>query len=75
MNDFPSRETVERIRAQYPKGTRVVLVRMHDPYSRLKPDDEGTVTHVDDTATIFVNWDNGEGLGIVFSEDSCRKIT
>ena len=74
MNKFPSRETVERVRSQYPKGTRVALVRMSDPYSRLQPGDQGTVNHVDDIATIFVNWDNGEGLGLAFGEDSCRKI-
>lgn len=74
MNSFPSRETVELIRSQYPKGTRVALVRMSDPYSRLNPGDEGTVTFVDDIGTVFVDWDNGEGLGIAFGEDSCRKI-
>lgn len=73
MNSFPSKETVERIRRQYPKGTRVALVKMNDPYSRLKSGDEGFVSCVDDTGTIFVDWDNGEGLGIVFDEDFCRK--
>ena len=28
---FPSKETVERIRKEYPVGTRVELVRMEDP--------------------------------------------
>ena len=28
MNKFPSKETVERLRKQYPAGTRVELVRM-----------------------------------------------
>ena len=27
---FPSRETVERVRREYPAGTRVELVRMDD---------------------------------------------
>ena len=75
MNDFPNRETVERVRRQYPKGTRVALVRMSDPFSRLKPGDEGTVAFVDDIATVFVDWDNGEGLGLAHGEDPCRKIT
>ena len=74
MNNFPSHEIVERIRRKYPKGTRVALVSMSDPYSRLKPGDAGYVSCVDDTGTIFVDWDNGEGLGIVFGEDICRKI-
>jgi len=53
-NGFPSRETVERVRKMYPKGTRVELVQMNDPYSRLKPGDKGTVRFVDDAATVFV---------------------
>lgn len=74
MNKFPSREIVESIRRQYPKGTRVALISMSDPYSKLKPGDEGLVSCIDDTGTIFVTWDNGEGLGIVYGEDSCRKV-
>ncbi len=32
---FPSREIVERIRREYPAGTRVELVRMDDVQARL----------------------------------------
>lgn len=74
MNKFPSKETVERLRKQYPTGTRVELLRMNDPYSRLKPGDTGTVTGVDDIGTIHVNWDCGSTLGIAYGEDECRKI-
>ncbi len=73
-NGFPSRETVERVRKMYPKGTRVELVQMNDPYSRLKPGDRGTVRFVDDVATVFVDWDSGSGLGIVYGEDRARKL-
>ena len=62
MNDFPSRETVERLRMQYPKGTRVALVRMRDPYSRLQPGDQGSVSFIDDIGTIFISWDSGTSL-------------
>ena len=34
---------------------------------------KGTVTGVDDTASIMVNWDNGSGLNVVYGEDSCRR--
>ena len=64
----------DRLKAEYPAGTRVELVRMEDEYSRLKPGDKGTVTGVDDIGTIHVNWDCGSGLGIAYGEDSCRKI-
>ena len=57
MNNFPSKDTVERLRKQYPSGTRVELVHMNDPYSKLKPGDQGTVDFVDDTGTIFCSWE------------------
>ncbi len=53
MNKFPSKETVDRLRKQYPSGTRVELVRMNESYSKPKPGDKGTVDFVDDTGTIF----------------------
>ncbi len=74
MNAFPSRDCVEQLRREYPKGTRVELVRMEDPYSKLKPGDQGTVTGVDDIGTVFVAWDCGSGLGIVYGEDQIRRI-
>lgn len=74
MKGFPGRETVERLRKQYPQGTRVELICMNDPYSRLKPGDLGTVSTVDDIGTIFVHWDCGSGLGVAYGEDHIRKV-
>lgn len=75
MNKFPSKETVERLREQYPRGCRVDLVRMNDPYSRLKPGDKGAVDFVDDAGTIFCSWDCGSALGVVYGEDILRRAT
>lgn len=47
---------------------------MCDPYARLKPGDKGTVTVVDDIGTVFVQWDIGSVLGVVYAEDNIRKI-
>ncbi len=70
---FPSRETVEWIRSQYPKGTRVELIQMDDvqapPVGTL-----GTVLGVDDTGSLLMRWDNGSGLNVVYGEDVVRKI-
>ena len=74
MHNFPSRETVARLRQTYAKGTRVSLVSMSDPYTSLVPGDKGTVEFVDDTGTIFCNWDRGSSLGVVYGEDSVRII-
>lgn len=70
---FPSREVVERIRKQYPKGTRVILEEMND--TQAPPiGTKGTVIGVDDTASIMVRWDNGSGLSVVYGADRCRRI-
>jgi hypothetical protein len=48
-------------------GDRVELVATHDPYTRLRPGDRGTVTGVRDFSepTIDVHWDNGSTLSIL----------
>lgn len=70
---FPSRETVERLRREYPAGTRVELVRMDDvqapPIGTL-----GTVLGVDDTGSLLMRWDNDSGLNVVYGEDLVRKL-
>lgn len=70
---FSSREEVEKVRNEYPKGYRVVLERMDD--MQAPPiGTEGTVGGVDDTGSIMVKWDNGSSLHVVYGEDRCRKI-
>lgn len=70
---FPPSEILDQIKAEYPVGTRVKLLRMDDvqapPIGTL-----GTVVCVDDIATIHVKWDNGSGLGVAFGEDAVEKI-
>lgn len=73
MNGFPSREIVERIRKQYPIGTRVELVQMDDVQAP-SIGTKGTVTGVDDTASLLVDWDNGSHLNVIYGEDTVRKI-
>ena len=70
-----SKATLQALRDRYPKGTRVELVSMNDPYNRkLVPGCQGTVISVDSIGTIHVSWDCGSSLGIVYGEDSCRRI-
>lgn len=71
--NFPNRETVERVRREYPAGTRVELVRMDD--AQAPPiGTKGTVTGVDDTASVMVAWDNGSNLHAIYGEDVVRRI-
>ena len=69
-----SEQTLKRLRSEYPKGCRVELLHMNDPYSKLKPGDRGTVQFVDDIGTIFVSWDCGSSLGVAYGEDSCKVV-
>ncbi len=70
---FPSREIVERIRREYPAGTRVELVRMDDPQAP-PIGTLGTVLGVDDAGSLLMRWDNGSGLNVVYGEDIVRKV-
>lgn len=70
---FPSRQIVEKLRTEYPPGTRVELVKMDDIQAP-PVGTKGTVIGVDDIGSIMVRWDNGSGLHIVYDEDVCKKI-
>ena len=73
INKDSLRATIGILRINYPKGTRVELVKMDD--MQAPPiGTHGTVTCVDDQGTIMVDWDNGSHLGVVLGEDECRKI-
>ena len=34
----------------------------------------GTVTHVDDTGTVFAKWENNSSLGAVYGIDRIRRV-
>lgn len=70
-----AKETLEQLRKHYTEGSRVELIKMDDPYNKkLVPGCKGTVRGVDDTGTILVQWDCGSSLGVIYGEDSCRKL-
>ena len=71
--NFPSRETVARLRRDFPAGTRVELVRMDDPQAP-PPGTIGEVLSVDDTGSLLMRWSNGSGLNVVYGEDIVRKV-
>lgn len=67
-------EILAKLKKIYPPGTRVELIHMDDPYTKIPKGTLGTVAFVDDTGTIHVAWDGYCSLGIVYGEDSCRVI-
>ena len=71
--NFPSRETVERVRREYPAGTLVELVKMDDPQAP-PVGTIGEVLAVDDTGSLLMRWCNGSGLNVVYGEDIVQKV-
>ena len=66
-------EQLKRLRETYPAGTRVELVQMDD--AQAPPTGTmGTVTGVDDTGSLLVDWDNGSGLNVIWGVDVVRKV-
>lgn len=67
-----SKETLERLKKEYPAKCRVELVRMDD--IQAPPiGTKGTVIGVDDIGSIMVRWDNGSGLSVAYGEDLCKR--
>lgn len=53
MNPFEAeRRFAERMKNNYPVGTRIELINMNDPYSPVEPGTRGTVAYVDDIGQI-----------------------
>lgn len=70
---FHNGALVEQVKKEYPKGCRVKLVYMADPWG-VPEGTEGTVRCVDDIGTIHVAWDNGSGLGVLMGIDVVEKV-
>lgn len=68
-----SHEQIEMLKAIYPAGTRIELVRMEDSQA-IQPGTKGTVTFIDDMGTIHMQWDDGRTLGLIPTVDIFRKL-
>lgn len=70
---FPDKKTIERLRAEYPVGCRIVLDEMDDKQAP-KIGTQGACMGVDDAGNIMVSWDNGSHLNIAYGADSCHRV-
>ena len=70
---FPNKEIVEKVRREYPAGTRVELISMNDPQAP-PAGTTGTITGIDDIGDIMVSWDNGSSLNVIPGEDVIKII-
>lgn len=77
MNNFNiPKETLAKLREEYPEDSRIVLLKMEDSYNQQPPRGTiGTVKKVDDAGTILPSWDGHGSLGVVYGEDIAKKLT
>ena len=70
---YPGRDIIEKLKQQYPVGTRVILRKMDD--CQAPPiGTKGTVQGVDDAASLLVKWDNDCGLNVVYGVDEVENL-
>ena len=67
-------EELAQIRAKYPEGTSIHLIKMGNDPQPVPPHTLGTVKCVDDMGTIHVSWKNGSSLGLIMGEDEFEII-
>lgn len=55
-------------------GKKIKIVRLEDPYTKLKSGDTGTCVGVDDAGHILMEWDNGSSLSMIEGIDEFDVI-
>ena len=55
-------------------GKRVELIYTNDEYTKLQPGTKGIINFIDDTGTVFVNWEDGSKLGLIPGVDRWKVI-
>ncbi|MCI8363915.1 MAG: DUF4314 domain-containing protein [Eubacterium sp.] len=67
---------VERIREQYPQGTKLRLLKdLDDPYAPKRAGDVMTVSHVDDAGQVHGTWKSGGSLALLYGVDAFDVIS
>lgn len=68
-----TKEQLKAIKEKYPRGTRVVLIKMDDVQAP-PINTKGTVIGVDDLGSLLMDWDNGSSLNVLYGEDKVEIL-
>ncbi|NCC90401.1 MAG: DUF4314 domain-containing protein [Spirochaetia bacterium] len=68
-----TQKQVERLRQEYPKGTRLQVTFMDDPHG-VPEGTVGEVEFIDDAGQIHMKWENGSCLALIPGVDGFRRI-
>ena len=71
---IPNEAMLARLKKQYPEGTRIRLLHMNDPHA-VSQGTLGTVYGIDDTGSLLVRWDNGQGLNVLYGVDRVERVS
>ena len=66
-------EVLEKLRKDFPPGTKVVLEEMNDPFRNMPEGLKGKVVYVDDAGGIHIQWENGSSLAALHGIDRIKK--
>lgn len=70
---IPNEAKLQQLKKQYPEGTRIRLLHMNDLHA-VPQGTLGTVYDVDDTGSLLVRWDNGQGLNVLYGIDQVEIV-
>lgn len=62
-------------RELYPYGCYVMYLGSDKKHKFLVPGLKGIVRYVDDEANVYVDWENGMRLGLIYGQDYWKRIS
>ena len=68
-----NRETIERLKKEYPVGCTISLIEMDDKQAP-PVGTRGVVIGIDDVGSLLVHWSNGSHLNVLYGVDRVKRV-